>query len=88
MLVAVQDDGSRKVYQALSQLRRIGGYRILRSYRGSYALTGYVGFPRKPRWSVQVQRKTGKGPSQLSASVRIPGVRRGLAFAIDFDLTS
>ncbi|PFX11125.1 hypothetical protein AWC38_SpisGene25368, partial [Stylophora pistillata] len=69
ILIAVQDEGSRFLQKAFDALTIIGGYHVSSlEYRGSYALIGY---PRekKPSYVKQVQRKSGQGPSVISATV-------------------
>ena len=68
-MVAIQDDGSRFVREALDALKRVGATDpIMTDFRGSYALVGYAR-EKKPSYVKQEQRSIGKGPSVISLSV-------------------
>ena len=70
--MAVQDDGSRTVRPALSELRRFGATNIRPVFRGSYVLVGTrLKGSRKPYWVKQVQKPRRKGPSVLRVTARI-----------------
>ena len=66
VLVAIQDDGSRYIQPAVLQLKKLGAYRMINSFRGSFAFVGYSGFGKRS-WVKQVQNRRGKGPSSLKA---------------------
>ena len=68
--MAIQDEGSGFVSQAINALKRVGSTDpVQMAYRGSFALAGYAGLI-KPSWVVQKSAKRGKGPSLIS--VKIP----------------
>lgn len=70
VLVAIQDEGSKYVPDAVDALKRLGATGpILQDYRGSFAFAGYAG-DAKPTWISQEQQIGGEGPCEIS--VRIP----------------
>ena len=68
--MAIQDNGAKFIGPALKMLRRIGGYRIRKNFRGSYVLIGYLNLAWRPSWAKQVQNPRARGPSAIS--VKIP----------------
>ncbi|XP_028410745.1 uncharacterized protein LOC114533429 [Dendronephthya gigantea] len=69
VIVAVQDEGARKIGNALGELKKIGAQEpIMNEYRSSFALIGYKGVE-TPKWITQSQQKSHHGPSFASAFV-------------------
>ena len=68
-MIAVQDDGSKYVGPAINIIRRVRGKRYSPVYRGSFALIGYYGPGRRPRWVVQSTKRRYRGPTQIFARV-------------------
>ncbi|KAL9978627.1 hypothetical protein ACROYT_G016164 [Oculina patagonica] len=65
VLVAIQEEGSAYVKSAINAFRRLGAVgRIMRAYRGSFALVGYA-HSSKPSWIAQEQQKRYEGPSEI-----------------------
>ena len=72
VLVAIQDEGSKYVPDALDALKRLGATDpILQDFRGSFCLAGYAG-DKKPSWITQQQRLSSKGPSEISVQIPFP----------------
>lgn len=70
VVIAVQDDGSRYISAAIEEIKRLGGYRITSTFRGSYALVGYSGKGR-PLWVTQRQARRYRGPSTVSSLIKL-----------------
>ena len=68
VVVAIQDDGSRFVSEAIGALERLGATGINPEYRATFAFVGYAGYP-KPSWVAQQQRSSGLGPSSLFVQI-------------------
>jgi len=72
VLVAIQDEGSKYVADAVDALKRLGATDpILQDFRGSFCLAGYAG-DRKPSWITQQQQDGSKGPSEISVQIPFP----------------
>jgi len=67
-LVAIQDEGSRYVSQAIGALERLGATDINPDFRGTFAFAGYAGNT-KPSWITQQQHNGGEGPSTISIQI-------------------
>jgi hypothetical protein len=56
VVVAVQDEGSKRIGNALEYLKKIGAQDpIISEHRSSFALIGYKG-AETPKWITQVSR--------------------------------
>ena len=67
--MAVQDEGSRHMSQAIDALKRVGATEPVQlDYRESFALAGYAKL-NKPSWVAQKSANSGKGPSKLSLKI-------------------
>ena len=76
VLIAVQDSGGNIGRKGLSVLRMFNR-RVTSVFRGSLAFYGYVGRGRRRYWARIVQKKRGKGPSELRTNVLF-SVSRGM----------
>jgi len=68
VLVAIQDEGSTYVSQAIGTLERLGATNINPDFRGSFAFAGYAG-DTKPSCITQQQHNSGEGPSVISVQI-------------------
>lgn len=72
VLVAVQDEGSRRMNSAIDALKRVGAVDpVTIDYRGSFALVGHAGpaHVAKPTWITQQRRDSGQGPSEIFINI-------------------
>ena len=67
-MVAIQDEGSTYVSQAIGALERLGATDINLDFRGTFAFAGYAGNT-KPSWITQQQHNSGEGPSTISVQI-------------------
>ena len=70
----MQDDGGRYIGPAIPMLRKIGAINVKKTYRGSYCLVGKVGRKRRTGLVRQVQKKRGRGPSEIKFYYRKPSM--------------